>query len=380
MKSDRFMKILYLLHTSQWHGATISFFYMLEGLINKYKIQPYVFIPVNQKNINKEFKKKIMELNCKVIYGFIGTSVIYDSPTLKNVFFYFLNFIFRIFSFIQIFFISIIIRPNIIHTNVGIIREGFFVSKLLRIKHIWHLREYQDLDFNWEIKPSKNYFCSLLNQSYVIAITDGIANHFHLSRNYKVIYNPIQKEFLNSKVIKKEKFFLISNRISYEKGIEDILSAFSEFKKTDKKEFKLIIAGNGQKKYVSFLKEKVKQLNIEDFVNFVGYQKNLIKLQSESTAVIVGSFFEGFGRMTAEAILNYTLVIGRDSGGTKEIIKKTGGGMLFSNIMELASQMQIISHLVEEDDYNIIIYRANKEAKKLFSYDNCIEKIWDFYN
>ena len=37
------------------------------------------------------------------------------------------------------------VKPNIIHSNVGPIDIGYKAAKKLRIPHVWHIREYQDL-------------------------------------------------------------------------------------------------------------------------------------------------------------------------------------------------------------------------------------------
>ena len=59
-------------------------------------------------------------------------------------------------------------NPDIIHTNTGVVHEGFKVAKKLDIPHVWHLREYQTLDFNWKILPSEKLFKKYLKNSYTI--------------------------------------------------------------------------------------------------------------------------------------------------------------------------------------------------------------------
>ena len=71
-------------------------------------------------------------------------------------------------------------NPDIIHTNTGVIHEGLKVAKRLKIPHVWHLREYQDKDFNWEAFPCFSAYCQMLRKSYVITITNDIKAHFGL--------------------------------------------------------------------------------------------------------------------------------------------------------------------------------------------------------
>lgn len=371
-------RILYLIHTTQMHGASISFFNMVKGLKLRTDYDLFVFVPINQKKINKSYISELKAIGCNIIYGFVGVSRIDKKFSLKSLVFFLLNLIFKFISFIEMSFIVLWIKPSIIHTNVGIIHEGFLVSKLFRIPHIWHLREYQDLDFDWNIFPFKSFFCKELDKSIVIAISEGIAEHFLLRNNFSVIYNPIFENIPESLMNKKENYFLVSNRISEEKGIEDILEAFSLFKKRDEK-YILKIAGTGKDDYIIYLKERCKELGIDTAVEFLGHINEINVMQRSAVALIVGSYFEGFGRMSAEAILNNTLVIGRNSGGTKEIITKTQGGFLFSNVEEMANSMFDVVHLIDDKEYENYITSANLRARQLFDYDESINKIINIY-
>ena len=121
------------------------------------------------------------------------------------------------------------IKPDIIHTNVGVIHEGFHVAKELGIPHVWHLREYQTKDFKYFIYPTFDRFVSYLRETNVITITDDIKKHFGLTSlsTAHTIYNGIF--FSNECIIQKSKenYFLMASRISPEKGHADAIKAFS---------------------------------------------------------------------------------------------------------------------------------------------------------
>ena len=90
-------------------------------------------------------------------------------------------------------------RPDIIHTNVGVLREGLWVAKFLHIPHVWHLREYQDLDFSWTIYPSKSFYDKLLRRSdAIVTITDNIKSYFNLTgvKYAYTVYNGIEAKVL----------------------------------------------------------------------------------------------------------------------------------------------------------------------------------------
>ena len=102
-------------------------------------------------------------------------------------------------------------KPDLIHTNVGVIQEGYFVAKFLRIPHVWHLREYQDKDFNLQVLPSLKTFRKMLQKSNVITITEDIQKYFGLynistARN---IYNGILHQDEVRNIQPKENFFSV---------------------------------------------------------------------------------------------------------------------------------------------------------------------------
>ena len=81
---------------------------------------------------------------------------------------------------------------DIVHTNTGAITIGVQVAKALGAKHVWHLREFQDIDFGGHPYCGWEKFYTLISQSAaVIAITHAVFNHFQLDehRNAYVIYN-----------------------------------------------------------------------------------------------------------------------------------------------------------------------------------------------
>lgn len=59
-------------------------------------------------------------------------------------------------------------------------------------------------------------------------------------------------------------------------------------------------------------------MNIASQVVFLGMRKDIYSLMKDAMALIVPSYWEGFGFITTEAMFNGCLVIGRNTSGTKE--------------------------------------------------------------
>ena len=186
------MKVLYLLHTSGMDGSTISILNLLTN-INKTVI-PIVVIPKgkNDKLVNLLKQLKIKYYQCLRA----PFSAIPQEYSLFQKLIYLIKlYIKKIIYVITILWIVKKEKPNLIHSNVGVLYEGFRIAKFLNIPHVWHLREYQDRDFNLNFLYGKKYFEKMLTSSYVICITNDIKEYFNLkSPKTTTIYNGIYKK------------------------------------------------------------------------------------------------------------------------------------------------------------------------------------------
>ena len=359
-------------------GATISFLNLVSGVSEK----GYDFVVVIPRE-DESLQKRILNIggSYRIWKGVISC---YYKREPKNP----LNILRTILRIVKIYFLKFrslrpllnIIReekPDLIHTNVGVIQEGFFAARYLGIPHIWHLREYQDKDFDLQVLPSKRIFRDMLQKSYVITITEDILKYFGMG-NYpeaRNIYNGIlhKNQVLN---LPKEKYFLLASRISPEKGHDGVIKQFDNFY-SNCPDYSLIILGFGDKDYIEHLKDYTETLKCKDAVKWIGFTEHVSDYMSKAKALIVNSQFEGFGRMTAEACFNNCIVIGRDTGGTKEILEKTGG-FLFSTDDGMLQCMNDVAEM-SDDEYAKISNAACNTAVRLFSIEKNIEQTCDLY-
>lgn len=259
-------------------------------------------------------------------------------------------------------------KPDVIYTNVSVINVGEKVADRIGIPHIYHIREYQDLDFGMHVIPSLKAFRKRLEKQHSVCITKGIQAHFGLNdSNSLVVYNGIRFEdsiFFNKS---KEKFFLFVGRLDESKGVRLVLEAFA--KSDVNLDYKLKIVGASLSKYEDDdLKMFVKNSKIEQRVEFLGVLDDVDSIMQKATALVMASRFEGFGRVTAEAMFNGCLVIGRNVAGTKEQfdngVKWTGDeiGIRWNSVDELS---QCMNNVVENgiESYYPYIERAIKACK-----------------
>lgn len=371
------MNILYVISATFMGGATISFLTLIKGIKEK-GINVFVIIPDDR----KEFTMVLNKLGIKYFVTSIDFSVY---PRVKSKWDYirFTKNLFHKFYRIrkaekEIIQIVKSLDIDIIHTNVGPIRVGYNCAKKLKIPHVWHIREYGDLDFNMHEIPTKSYFQKLLKNSYVITITQDLLryNKLESSPNACVIYNGVMCKKEASYNPLKEKYFLCASRISPEKGIHEVIKIFGEFCKNNK-DFKLKILGAGADAYINELKRIAKEAGCLERVEFLGFQKNIKDYMTKATALVVASKSEGFGRMTAEAYFCGCLVVGRNTAGTKEILNETGG-FPFNNSQEMLEQLVNVSELDANKYKNMAMYAQHK-AIELYSNESYIDSVYELY-
>lgn len=277
-------------------------------------------------------------------------------------------------------------KPDIIYTNVGVVNIGYNVAKKLDIPHVYHLREYQDLDFGMKIIPSRYRFIEKLQNSYTICITKGIQEYFQLTNNKKsrVIYDGLLTSYKREEENQREKTFLFVGRLTGEKNPSGVIRAFNTFCKTNQ-EYKLLFAGSAvsQEEYAKLL-SYCQENDLKDNVCFLGARNDIDSLMQKAYAVIVASEFEGFGRVTTEAMLNSCLVIGRNTTGTKEQfdngIALTGKeiGIIFDGDEDLCEKMHIATSLTKEK-YNEYTKRAKTVVEHLYTPKKCADDIYNFF-
>lgn len=378
------MKVLFIHHVTEMHGSSISLFNLLDGLIKR-GVEVSLVVPINWTK-DQNFYKRAEEIGIK-LYPVFLVQTKDDKGWSKrpwHIRTYTREWLSLIrqkrYSYKQICSVIKEVEPDIIHTNVGIIHEGYWAAKRFNIPHVFHIREYQDKDFNWCVLPTKKMFERMLrSSSYVITITDAIKKHFHLSNknNAETIYNGIYSEKESVFEENKKPYFICASRISPEKGCEDVIIAFSRFHKSNEA-YRLVFAGDGPNDYIARLQMLAESLGCGQNIDFIGFVTNVKDFMREATALIVASYNEGFGRMTAEALFQGCLVLGRNTAGTKEIIEKTGG-FAFDNNDELASQMQTVAIMSKEEYFSSIsIYQS--KAVSLFSIENNITQVAGIYS
>lgn len=160
-----------------------------------------------------------------------------------------------------------------------------------------------------------------------------LVNNFNFeSSRVKVILNPVNFKIENSfegSVCLKEEFILSVGRLSREKRHDIAIKVFARVKKKFP-HLKLKIAGQGREE--NFLKQVAREYEVEESVEFLGFQKNLISLYKKAKLTLMTSSYEGFPNALIESITLGTPVVSFDCPtGPSEIVKDGINGFLVDN-------------------------------------------------
>jgi glycosyltransferase involved in cell wall biosynthesis len=95
-------------------------------------------------------------------------------------------------------------------------------------------------------------------------------------------------------------------------------------------EARLVVVGSGHDNYVQSCQSLCAELGVSDVVSFRGYVENPLPLYMEADAGLMCSQAEAYGLVTLECMSCARPVIGHATGGTPELIRHEGNGLLYS--------------------------------------------------
>lgn len=215
---------------------------------------------------------------------------------------------------------------------------------------------------DYVLPPSKFYMDKL--------IKDGIPKN-----KISYIHNFIDVESFNIKTDDKG-YALYFGRFSREKGIINLISAFTKLEKGV-----LYIAGDGPER--DEVKKVIENNKLEKRVKLLGFlnKKEMKEVIRNCKFVVVPSiWYENCPYSIIETLCIGKPVIGADIGGIPELVKDNENGFTYKydDIDELSSKMKVLfddEKIVKEFSEN-----AKEIAKIQFSKENYYKKLMKIYN
>lgn len=179
---------------------------------------------------------------------------------------------------------------------------------------------------------------------------------------------------------KKRKDILYLGRLHPIKGVELLIEAYSMLKSDLKGRHKLVIAGSGEKGYLSFLKKKVLKLGIDDRVEFIGHVEDKRKEEVflNSGVFVLPSHSENFANVVIEAI-NYRVYVITSRHTPWEVLKRERiGSWIDNDPVAIRDEIEKVLNYSEEE-YNSIINKARDFLFREFSSEKKIGLYKEMY-
>lgn len=260
------------------------------------------------------------------------------------------------------------IQPDILHTNTTVSTVGYHAAQWLGLPHVWHIREYGQQDFNYDIPFADAWLKARGN--HAIAITRGLARARGIEQA-RVIYNGVLPEAQSLVIRPRGNYFLYAGRVEAAKGVDMAVEAFMDYcREFPDDGVTLKIAGSenqAERQYV----ERLKSCG-NTRIEWLGQCDDVKELMAEARAVIVPSRCEAFGRVAPEAMAAGALVMGRDTGGMAEQMDNglhyTGQeiALRFTDAQGLAKQMADVARKGSEH-YLPMVERAFATVKHFYT-------------
>jgi glycosyltransferase involved in cell wall biosynthesis len=166
----------------------------------------------------------------------------------------------------------------------------------------------------------------------------------------------------------------IVGRIEDAKGQYLVIEAIEKLKDLNIKA--LIVGHTMDSEYIKNLKQKIKDLNIEEKIVFTGFTKEVDAHMQLFDVNVLATPRETFGLVVIEAMINKVCMIATNNGGPLEIIEDGKDGLLFNRTSEdLAKKIKI---LYEDMNYKNKLSEAGySKAKVMFDSLQQNEKLFN---
>ena len=280
-------------------------------------------------------------------------------------------------------------KVDLVHTNVGVVNIGYKAAHKLGIPHLYHIREYGDLDFHYHYFPCPQSFCRQLKQPdcFTVCITRDIQRHHGQasSPRSRVVYDSIRPTQPACPQVRYGDYFLYAGRVQHTKGLDLLLEAYARCRDKGVKLLPLWVAGDLlDTKYVSQVQQFVRDQGLTEMVRFLGSRSDIEDLMAGARALIVPSRHEGFGLCMPEAMFNGCLVIAHDTAGTHEQLenglRETGEeiALRFKTTDQLAECLEKVA-VASCDEFLPMIQRAFSVVNRLYTVEAHAHQIYQYY-
>ena len=367
------MNVLFITHHDNFQGSSRSLISLLEGL-QEFGVAPFVVNP-RESIFTETLRAKGIQYRILPIPWWISSKTFPIKRKIDHV---------RVIRQAVPNLLKVIRdwKIDLVYTNSSVTPVGLLAARTERLPHIWHIREFGDLDFGLKfLYPKALCKAFMLRSDAVICHSKVIRNYYFKSgvKNAHQIYNGValkaqfdERMGLRQQSLQVRPFtFVMMSSITPNKGQEVAIRALAETR--DKGVVaKLVIGGSGKTDYLEHLSKLCSELEIQAQVEFTGFNKDPFPSYYSADCALICSENEAFSRVGLEAMSTALPLIGKNSSGNPEIILDGETGFLYNTFDGLVEAMMKLARNPElgqrlglagwqraRDLFNIENYSAN---------------------
>lgn len=380
------MRVLFISGGDYKYGAPKSMITLIEGLKEKYGIEP-ILLTKKHNELNNYCDQHGIEN-----YSFWYRDIMAGSP-YSNKLLTMMKHVVKFFAYIW----GGITQSNIsklpidfstvdiIHTNTNRQDIGVYISKKYSLKHVWHIREMGKEDYN--VLFYKRECIQYMNKhaDAYIMISKIVKNKWEsiglLSKKMHVIPDGMDIEKISKKHAREDSNIkiVITGHVQPNKGQLQIVEAISILPDEIKRKVRLDIIGEAYPDYKKKIEQVISEKGLQDQIKLLGYRNGIGEILSEYDIGITCSKAEALGRCTIEYMLAGLLTVASDTGANSELIENGKTGILYkyADIEELSEKLcWIAKHKIESEQ---IADAGHMDAKWKYSKEQCADKVYEVY-
>ncbi len=276
-------------------------------------------------------------------------------------------------------------KIDIVHINASTAYTAAYAAHWSHRKLVWHIREFLEEGLKVTFVNPKKSYQLIAKADQVIAISKSVKEKWEplLGRDIQVIYDGVK---LSDYKVEKKQYdhkavhVLIYGRIVPGKGQLFFFEAMKEVLRHSKANIQIEWAGMIEDaSYCKEINTVIQNSVLKEKTSYLGEIRDIKKVLQHTDIVCVCSEQEGFGRTTVEAMLAKCLVIGADTGATKELIRDGKNGYLYREGSKESFADVMCQAIFNIEVSRKIAWKASKEAEQKYDAKRNLQEIIALY-
>ena len=179
---------------------------------------------------------------------------------------------------------------------------------------------------------------------------------------------------------RRDPYILFLSRLHPKKGLDVLIKAFVAVHKNQEfSEWRLVIAGDGERAFVNSLKQLVSSNSADGIVSFIGWVSGDDKrdVLRKASLVVLPSRQENFGLCVLEALAEGVPVVVSSDVNLANDIADAGAGWI--SAIDVVSLQKTISEAMADEEQRLSRGLAGRVFSKNFSWESIAEKLEKMY-